>query len=117
MCGRYVQTHPQPVRSSHAPLPVITQGHATATAMASNPSQQAQVIADFKSCPGFRFGSDMDTQNFLDTLVENIDGIVQYNRDEYHGKKPTIQTMCDLIHAEASNPYTAYVKLQAYELS
>jgi hypothetical protein len=92
---------------------VITQGQAAATTKAKDPSQQAQVIADFKSCPGFSFGSEMDTENFLDTLAGNIDGVVQYNLDEFHGKNPTIQSMCDVIHAEASDPYTAYVKLQA----
>ena len=75
---------------------------------------------DLNICKHGDLTSDNDKLNFFTNLAGNIDGVVQYNKDNNHfgraaeeASVPTIDSVCAIM-VDGQQPYDAYVAAQKY---
>ncbi len=91
-------------------------------------SGTSRLVKDFNVCDTSDLSSKLDQSNFMATLAGNIDGVVQYNRDnrafEGAATAPTVSDVCNVLAqgntAERdqtpppSDSYARYVALNSF---
>lgn len=60
----------------------------------------------FKTCVPFDGSDSRNISNIMESLIGNFEGIIQYNKDNRHGRTSniTINTLCDLMISAKGSP-------------
>ena len=90
-------------------------------------SGRASLMEAFSVCPSADLNEPLDAANFMATLAGNLDGVVQYNKDnrafEGAGHPPTIDDVCGILtskdgmDADAGDAVSRYAALNQYMLN